>query len=96
MGNGQKITRWPIKYPHIKKNALPLFDPALQASVNTHMYYYEITASKAQYDIVHREYAAFTTESDADQLRATLESTYDVVGVVRISKKQYLARVSEI
>ena len=96
MGNGQKITRWPIKYPHIKKNAQPLLNRALQASVNTHMYYYEITASKADDAIMHREYAAFVTESDADQLRASLESNYDVVGVIRISKKQYLARVSEI
>ena len=60
------------------------------------MYYYEITASKAQDSIVHREYAAFVTESDADQLRASLESRYAVVGVIRISKKQYMARVSEI
>ena len=60
------------------------------------MYYYEITASKAQDTVVHREYAAFVTESDADQLRATLESNYDVVGVIRITKKQYLQRVSEI
>ena len=60
------------------------------------MYYYEITASKANDAIRHREYAAFVTESDADQLRASLESNYDVVGVIRISKKQYLARVSEI
>ena len=35
MGNGQKITRWPIKYPHIKKNAHPLLNPRSQASVNT-------------------------------------------------------------
>ncbi len=60
------------------------------------MYYYEITASKAQDTIVHREYAAFVTESDADQLRASLESNYDVVGVIRITKKAYLQRVSEI
>ena len=45
---------------------------------------------------MHREYAAFVTESDADQLRAALESNYDVVGVIRITKKRYLARVSEI
>ena len=60
------------------------------------MFYYEITASKAQDTFVHREYAAFVTESDADQLRASLESNYDVVGVIRISKKEYLQRVSEI
>ena len=60
------------------------------------MYYYEITASKADDTMMHREYAAFVTESDADQLRATLESTYDVVGVIRITKKQYLSGVSEI
>ena len=96
MGNGQKITRWPIKYPHIKKNALPLLYPAPQASVNTHMYYYEITASKANDTLVHHEYAAFVTQSDADQLRASLEESYDIVGVVRITRKQYLARVSQI
>lgn len=60
------------------------------------MYYYEITASKAQDTIVHREYAAFVTESDADQLRASLESNYAVVGVIRITKKAYLQRVCEI
>ena len=96
MGNGQKITRWPIKYPHIKKNALPLLFAAIQASVNTHMYYYEIIASKARESIVHREYAAFVTQSDADQLRASLQESYDIVGVVRITRKQYLARVSQI
>jgi hypothetical protein len=62
----------------------------------SHMYYYEITASKARDSIRHREYAAFVTRSDADQLRAALESNYDVVGVIRITRKQYLARVSEI
>ena len=60
------------------------------------MYYYEITASKADDSLMHREYAAFVTQSDADQLRAALESNYDVVGVVRITKKEYLRRVSEI
>jgi hypothetical protein len=96
MSNGGKITRWPVKYPRIKKNARPLLHTRLQASVNTHMYYYEITASKANKSIVHREYAAFVTQSDADQLRVSLESNYDVVGVVRITRKQYLARVSQI
>ena len=60
------------------------------------MYYYEITATKGNNDIRHREYAAFVTESDADQLRAALESNYAVVGVIRITKKEYLRRVSEI
>ena len=60
------------------------------------MFYYEITASKAQDTIMHREYAAFVTESDADQLRASLESNYAVVGVIRISRKRYLECVSEI
>ena len=60
------------------------------------MYYYEITASKDTDDHMHREYAAFVTESDADLLRAALESNYAVVGVVRISKKRYLECVSEI
>ena len=45
---------------------------------------------------MHREYAAFVTQSDADQLRASLELNYAIVGVVRITKKEYLARVSEI
>ena len=60
------------------------------------MYYYEITAAKAQDTVMHREYAAFVTESDADQLRASLESNYAVVGVIRISRKRYLECVSEI
>jgi hypothetical protein len=60
------------------------------------MFYYEITASKAEDTLMHREYAAFTTESAADDLRAGLESNYDVVGVVRITRKEYLRRVSEI
>ena len=60
------------------------------------MYYYEITASKANESLMHREYAAFATQSDADQLRASLEESYDIVGVVRITKKEYLRRVSEI
>jgi len=60
------------------------------------MYYCDITASKAYDPLVHREYAAFVTQSDADQLRAALESNYDVVGVVRITRKEYLRRVSEI
>ena len=96
MGNGQKITRWPIKYPHIKKNALPLLNTALQASVNTHMYYYEIIASKSRDNIVHREYAAFVNREDAETLKIEMSNSYDVVGVNRITKKQYLARVSEI
>ena len=45
---------------------------------------------------MHHEYAAFVTQSDADQLRASLEESYDIVGVVRITKKEYLRRVSEI
>ena len=65
-------------------------------AITTCMYYYEITASKAGESVMHSEYAAFVTESDADQLRASLESNYDVVGVVRITKKEYLRRVSEI
>ena len=60
------------------------------------MYYYEITASKATDSLMHHEYAAFVTQSDADQLRAALESNYDVVGVIRITRKEYLRRVSEI
>jgi hypothetical protein len=58
--------------------------------------YYEITASHHDDDHMHREYAAFVTESDADMLRAGLESNYAVVGVVRITEKEYLRRVSEI
>ena len=65
-------------------------------AITISMFYYEITASKAQDTVMHREYAAFVTESDADQLRAALESNYDVVGVIRISKKRYLQCVSEI
>ena len=60
------------------------------------MYYYEITASKDTDDHMHHEYAAFVTESDADQLRASLESRYAVVGVIRITKERYLECVSEI
>ena len=82
--------------PYKKKRTATFIHRSTGLRKYPHMYYYEITASRAQYDIVHQEYAAFTTESDADQLRATLESTYDVVGVVRITKKEYLARVSEI
>jgi len=96
MGNGQKITRWPIKYPHIKKNAQPLLYPALQASVNTHMYYYEIMAAKNKDNIVHREYAAFVNREDAETLKIEMSRSYDVVGVTRITRKQYLARVSQI
>ena len=65
-------------------------------AITTCMFYYEITASKAEDTVMHREYAAFVTESDADQLRAALESNYDVVGVIRITKKEYLRCVSEI
>ena len=63
---------------------------------NDHMYYYEITASKAGEEIMHHEVAAFASQGDADMLRAVLEETHDVVGVIRITKKQYMARVSEI
>ena len=96
MGNGQKITRWPIKYPHIKKNAQPLLFAAPQASVNTHMYYYEIMAVKNRDNIVHREYAAFVNREDAETLKIEMSRSYDVVGVNRITRKQYLACVSEI
>ena len=65
-------------------------------AITTCMFYYEIIASKAEDTFTHREYAAFVTESDADQLRAALESNYAVVGVIRISKKRYLQCVSEI
>jgi len=95
MSNGGKITRWPVKYPRIKKNARPLLHTRLQASVNTHMYYYEIMASKSKDNIVHREYAAFVNREDAETLKIEMSNSYDVVGVNRITKKQYLARVSQ-
>jgi|TARA_E500000178_G_scaffold285706_1_gene287314 hypothetical protein len=60
------------------------------------MCYYEVIVSRDTDDLMHHEYAAFVTESDADQLRASLESRYAVVGVIRITKKEYLAGVSEI
>ena len=93
MGNGQKITRWPIKYPHIKKNAQPLLLPALQASVNTHMPYYDVYCTRGS--IQHQEYVYLASEEDAQALKEEMSNSYDVVGVNRITKKQYLARVSE-
>ena len=93
MGNGQKITRWPIKYPHIKKNAQPLLLPALQASVNTHMPYYDVYCTRGS--IQHQEYVYLASEEDAQALKEEMSNSYDVVGVNRITKKQYLARVSQ-
>ena len=93
MGNGQKITRWPIKYPHIKKNAQPLLFAALQASVNTHMPYYDVYCTRGS--IQHQEYVYLASEEDAQALKEEMSNSYDVVGVNRITKKQYLARVSQ-
>ena len=93
MGNGQKITRWPIKYPHIKKNAQPLLFAAPQASVNTHMPYYDVYCTRGS--IQHQEYVYLASEEDAQALKEEMSNSYDVVGVNRITKKQYLARVSQ-
>ena len=60
------------------------------------MHYYEVTASKSNSMILHQEYAAFRDSRDADTLREELCRTHDVVGVVRITKKQYEAAVSQI
>ena len=57
------------------------------------MPYYDIYASRGSY--THQEYIYLVSEAEAEVLKEEMSDSYDVVGVRRITKKQYLARVSE-
>ena len=49
----------------------------------------------ARGSIEHQEYIYLVSEEEAQVLKEEMSTSYDVVGVRRITKKQYLARVSE-
>ena len=57
------------------------------------MPYYDIYASRGS--IEHQEYIYLVSEEEAQVLKEEMSNSYDVVGVNRISRKQYLARVSQ-
>ena len=62
-------------------------------AISTSMPYYDIYASRGS--IEHQEYIYLASEEDAQALKEEMSTSYDVVGVRRISRKQYLARVSQ-
>ncbi len=64
--------------------------------ISNFMYYYEIVASKQGRTMVHTEYVAFARRSDADVLRQELRVSYDIVGVIPISRREYLQRIAQI
>ena len=64
--------------------------------ISNFMYYYEIVASKQGRTMVHTEYVAFARRSDADVLRQELRASYDVVGVIPISRREYMRRIAQI
>ena len=64
--------------------------------ISNFMYYYEIVASKQGRTHVHTEYVAFARKSDADVLRQELRASYDIVGVIPISRREYMRRIAQI
>ena len=64
--------------------------------ISNFMYYYEIVASKQGRTMVHTEYVAVARRSDADVLRQELRASYDIVGVIPISRREYLQRIAQI
>ena len=64
--------------------------------ISNFMYYYEIVASKQGRTFVHTEYVAFARRSDADVLRQELRASYDIVGVIPISRREYMQRIAQI
>ena len=64
--------------------------------ISNFMYYYEIVASKQGRTHVHTEYVAFARRSDADVLRQELRASYDIVGVIPISRREYMRRIAQI
>ena len=57
------------------------------------MPYYDVYCTRGS--IQHQEYVYLASEEDAQTLKEEMSTSYDVVGVNRISRKQYLARVSQ-
>ena len=57
------------------------------------MPYYDIYAARGS--IEHQEYIYLVSEEEAEVLKEEMSNSYDVVGVRRITRKQYLARVSQ-
>ena len=62
-------------------------------AISMSMPYYDIYAARGS--IQHQEYIYLVSEEEAEVLKEEMSTSYDVVGVRRITKKQYLARVSE-
>ena len=62
-------------------------------AISTCMPYYDIYASRGS--IEHQEYIYLVSEEEAQVLKEEMSTSYDGVGVRRITRKQYLARVSE-
>ena len=57
------------------------------------MPYYDVYCTRGS--IEHQEYIYLVSEAEAEVLKEEMSDSYDVVGVRRITRKQYLARVSE-
>ena len=57
------------------------------------MPYYDVYCTRGS--IEHQEYIYLVSEAEAEVLKEEMSNSYDVVGVRRITRKQYLARVSE-
>ena len=57
------------------------------------MPYYDVYCTRGS--IEHQEYIYLVSEAEAEVLKEEMSDSYDVVGVRRITKKQYLARVSQ-
>ena len=57
------------------------------------MPYYDVYCTRGS--IEHQEYIYLVSEAEAEVLKEEMSDSYDVVGVRRITRKQYLARVSQ-
>ena len=77
-------------------------DPCHQTQCGSHdqfpplnicMPYYDVYCTRGS--IEHQEYIYLVSEAEAEVLKEEMSDSYDVVGVRRITRKQYLARVSE-
>ena len=62
-------------------------------AISTSMPYYDVYCTRGS--IQHQEYIYLVSEEEAQALKEEMSNSYDVVGVNRITRKQYLARVSQ-
>ena len=62
-------------------------------AISRSMPYYDVYCTRGS--IQHQEYIYLVSEAEAEVLKEEMSDSYDVVGVRRITRKQYLARVSQ-